>query len=67
MLNMREKGGVANVGLIFPILGVFSPVFRGVFSPFFEGAVSKCYHTLSTGGLLLLLVFIRLTAMSLCA
>ena len=67
MLNMREKGGVANFGLIFPILEVFSPVFRGVFSPFFEGAVSKCYHILSTSGLLLLLVFIRLTAMSLCA
>ena len=57
MLNMREKGGVANFGLIFPILEVFSPVFRGVFSPFFEGAVLKCYHTLSTSGLLLLLVF----------
>ena len=27
------------------------------FLRFFEGAISKCYHTLSTSGLLLLLVF----------
>ena len=67
MLNMREKGGGANVGLIFPILEVFSSIFRGIFSPFFERSGIKMLSYPFGKWAIASLCFIRLTAMSLCA